>query len=97
MNISPLVNENGYAVRNQMIIKTDKATYFQSYKSVICKLDGTNIILSQHWDYSNTTRKHLYAFLRQQGYHTMTSKKSIKEYIAKGVITLADVPSINII
>lgn len=97
MNISPLVNDNGYAERNQIIIKTDKATYFQSYKNVICKLDGINIILSQHWDHSRTTRKHLYAFLHQQGYHTMTNKKSIKEFIAKGVITLADVPSINII
>lgn len=51
--------------KNQLIIETPKATYFQSYDSVVAKyVDRTcTLYVNKHWDYSNTTRKHLYIFV----------------------------------
>lgn len=74
------------AVANQYIIKTDKATYFQSYHSIIAKVDETSgkITLSQYWDYSNTTRKYLYQFLNDYGYVGM-NKAKVLERIKDGV------------
>lgn len=74
------------AVANQYIIKTDKAVYFQSYNSIIAKVDKTSgkITLSQYWDYSNTTRKYLYQFLSDYGYEGM-NKAKVLEHIKEGV------------
>lgn len=38
--VRQLINDNGNPAANQFIIKTKEATYFQSYDSVVCKLDG---------------------------------------------------------
>lgn len=95
--VSQLINDNGNAAANQIVIKTAKAVYFQSYDSVVCKLDGINIVLSSDWDYSNTTRKHLYIFLRQNGYYSLSSAKDIRKAIEKGVVILKKVPSLNVI
>ena len=95
--VQQLINNNGNYATNQFIIKTKKATYFQSYDSIICKLDGKNIILSMNWDYSKTTMKHLYMFLRQYGYYSLASAKDIRKAIKDGLVTLKKVPSLNII
>lgn len=95
--VQQLINDNGNPSANQFIIKTKKATYFQSYDSVVCRLDGINIILSMNWDYSKTTMKHLYMFLRQYGYYTISSAKDIRKAIKDGLVTLKKVPSLNII
>lgn len=64
------------AVANQFVIETKKGTFFQSYKSVIAKVDNNgNITLSQWWDYSNTTMKYLYQFLKEFGYYGLNSKE----------------------
>ena len=51
--------------KNQFMIETPKATYFQSYNSIVAKYDHQKATLSvnKDWDYSNTTRKHLYIFV----------------------------------
>lgn len=95
--IQQLINDNGNPAANQFIIKTKKATYFQSYDSVVCKLDGVNIVLSTDWDYSNTTRKHLYMFMRQNGYYSLSSAKEVRKAISEGRVTLKKVSSLNII
>ena len=95
--VTQLINDKGNAAANQFVIKTKKATYFQSYDSVVCKLDGMNIVLSGNWDYSNTTRKHLYIFLRQNGYYNLSSAKDIRKAIEKGTVILKEVPSLDII
>ena len=95
--ISNLINNNGNAAANQFVIKTKKATYFQSYNSVVCKLDGINIVLSTNWEYSNTTRKHLYIFLRQNGYYNLSSAKEVRKAIKDGWVTLKKVSSLNVI
>lgn len=94
--IRQLINDNGNPAANQFIIKTKKATYFQSYDSVVCKLDGVNIVLSTNWDYSNTTRKHLYMFMRQNGYYNLSSAKEVRKAISEGRVTLKKVSSLNV-
>lgn len=95
--VQQLINDNGNPAANQFIIKTKKATYFQSYDSVVCKLDGVNIVLSTNWDYSNTTRKHLYMFMRQNGYYNLSSAKEVRKAISEGRVTLKKVSSLNVI
>ena len=95
--ISQLINDNGNPAANQFIVKTKKATYFQSYESVVCKLDGNNIVLSDDWDYSNTTRKHLYMFLRQNGYYDLSSAKEIQKAIKEKRVILKKVESLKVI
>lgn len=94
--VQQLINDNGNPAANQFIIKTKKATYFQSYDSVVCKLDGVNIVLSTNWDYSNTTRKHLYMFMRQNGYYNLSSAKEVRKAISEGRVTLKKVSSLNV-
>lgn len=94
--VRQLINSNGNPAANQFVIKTASATYFQSYNSVICKLDGISIILSKNWDYSRTTSKHLYIFLREMGFYNLSSAKEVRKAINDGWVKLENVPSLNI-
>ena len=97
-NVSNLINNNGNAVANQFIIRTPKAVYFQSYRSVVAKIDkNNNVILSENWDYSNTTRKHLYNFLHTYGYRELCSSKDMLQAIKNKEVILKKVESLNII
>lgn len=95
--VQQLINDNGNPAANQFIIKTKKATYFQSYDSIVCKLDGINIVLSTDWEYSKTTMKHLYMFLRQNGYYNLSSAKEVRNAIKEGWVILKKVSSIKVI
>ena len=55
-------------VKNQFEIRINTKggtkVFFQSYKSIICKIDNQKIYLdSYYWDYSRTTVKYLKSFL----------------------------------
>jgi len=56
--------------KNQFVLKHNNMIYFQSYDSLIAAYNKNNndIILGCDWDYSNTTRKHLYIFLNEYCY-----------------------------
>ena len=95
--VQQLINDNGNPAANQFIINTPKAVYFQSYNSVVCKLDGINIVLSMNWEYSNTTRKHLYIFLRTHGYHHLQTAKDIRKAIKDNEVILKKVESLDIL
>lgn len=53
--------------KNQFVMEDNERAIFQSYESVIAEYDKINDILTLgiDWDYSNTTRKHLYIFLEE--------------------------------
>lgn len=55
---------------NQFIIDSDDFRIFQSYNSLIAIYDKVNhqLILGCDWDYSNTTLKHLYLFIKDYCY-----------------------------
>lgn len=94
MKVSNIVNNRNNIVANQFIIETDNATYFQSYKSIIVKIEegeirnGVNasdkVTLDPvYWNYSRTTSKHRSTFL---GESTKETERKIKE----GVYILAN-------
>lgn len=72
---------SGREVANQFVITTNKGTFFQSYRSIVAKVDNNGQVwLSYYWDYSNTTLRYLYQFLREQGYSDL-SKAKVNSYI----------------
>lgn len=64
-------------VANQFIIRTGNATYFQSYRTTVCKITTDNVFLDENfWDYSKTTRKYRNQFLGETRKETMKKIKS---------------------
>lgn len=81
MKVSNLTSNNGTTIPNQFEIRDNKAVYFQSYNSIIVKIeDGKTYLDANKWDYSVTTSKYRNIFL---GETTKETKKKIKsgEYI----------------
>lgn len=74
----------GNTAKNQavMIINTEDnhMEVFQSYDSLICKVDYNKkqIVVSNKWDYSITTLKYFYQFLREYVGIDSSCKKSIE-------------------
>lgn len=75
--ITNLINDNGRAVANQfVIIETSlgkPVIAFQSYNSRVCEIRQggmgfeRTVVLGRDWDYSITTKRNLYKFLRDNG------------------------------
>ena len=94
--VSNIINNNGNAAANQFEIRTPNATYFQSYNSVVAKVKNGNVIVSEYWDYSNTTRKHLYIFLSDHGFSHLCSAQAMRKAIESGEVIEMGVSSLNI-
>lgn len=89
--VTNLINDRGNAVRNQFIITEGNTIAFQSYNSRVCEIVrpcgmgfDTLVRFGCDWNYSQTTAKHLYSFLRQNGLDTLASKQAIEEAIKRG-------------
>ena len=89
--VSNLINDRGNTVKNQFIITDGNTTAFQSYNSRICEIVkpcgmGFDALVrfGRDWNYSQTTSKHLYSFLRQNGLEILASKQAIEEAIERG-------------
>lgn len=95
--VQNIIGLNGNAVVNQFVIDTKKATFFQSYQSVVCKIDNSTrkVTLSSHWDYSVTTSKYLYKFLRDNGIYVY-SKKDVLAKIKANEFRLINKNSISL-
>ena len=87
IKVSNIQSNKGNEIANQFIIKDteNNTTYFQSYNSIIVKIerdfDNTSIFLDEiYWNYSKTTSKYRSIFL---GEATEVTKSKIKsgEYI----------------
>lgn len=68
MKVSNLVNDKGNAVRNQFVIYTPDATFFQSYSTIIVKTtfeNGKRVVYldKDKYNYSKTTSKYRNQFL----------------------------------
>lgn len=95
MKIRNLTNTNGNAVKNQFVIENRNTVSFQSYESLICKIDHSGgmgfskvVTFGKDWNFSKTTSKHLFAFLTQQGLEILANKKTIEEAIDRGYARL---------
>lgn len=90
IKVKNITNANGNKVANQFEIMVDNSTIFQSYNSSIALVSKeSKIYLDEYyWDYSITTLKHLYNFLRQWGYDL--NKKKVLQLIEKGEFQLTN-------
>lgn len=96
--VRQLINSNGNPNANQFVISTWNGLYFQSYDSVVAKVDNDNkLILSADWDYSNITRKHLYTFLRRNGFSHLSSRSEMLKAIKNKEVILKKVSSLKIV
>lgn len=85
MNVQNIIsNKTNREIPNQFIIKDNGITYFQSYKSIIVKIENDKTFLDvNYWDFSNTTRKYRNQFLGE-------TSKEIKDKIQKCEYLLID-------
>lgn len=96
MGVKQLINNRGNAAANQFIIETKDATYFQSYNSIIAKIDKDNkLTVSSKWDYSKTTMKHLYIFLTNYGYGDCVGAKYMRKAIENGEVKYVETLTID--
>lgn len=84
MIIKQLANKNQFYVEDDNGIE-----YFQSYNSLIAKVECGFLSLGEDWDYSKTTLKHLYLFIFDYVYcynidcDYLRTTKNKKAYIQK--------------
>ena len=76
MKVYNLTSSKGNFVPNQFKIYHNNKVFFQSYKTIIAKIDGNKTILDTYaLEYSRTTSKYLYQFL---GYDRKEIQNRIK-------------------
>ena len=85
MKVNNLTSINGNLVINQFEIYHNGESFFQSYNTIIAKIDknGKTILDTYALEYSRTTSKYLFQFL---GY----DRKEIQNRIKNKSITLKD-------
>jgi len=81
MRVKNMTSPNGNFVANQFIIIDNNATYFQSYNSIIAKIEmiegSKKVFLDEYYyNYSRTTSKYRNLFL---GEVTKEIERKIKE------------------
>lgn len=94
--ISNLINDNGNETVNQFVIEAENGIYFQSYETIIAfKPSNTKtVFISKEWCCSQTTRKHLYIFLRDHcNLSWIESKKDVEKEIKN--TSILEVPSLE--
>jgi ribonuclease HII len=76
MQVKNMTSNKGNKIANQFVIKTDDATYFQSYNSIIAKVTNDHFIYldETYWNWSRTTSKYRSIFL---GESTEETKRKI--------------------
>lgn len=76
------MNVENFKHINQYVITDGGNIFFQSYSSLIAKIDKKGkVTLFKDWDYSNTTMRHLYMFLKE--YSSIDTKYLYKKGIEK--------------
>ena len=86
MRVTNLIGSKGKPAANQFLLTDGSTEIFQSYKSIIAKIQNGKVTLDDHyWDYSKTTLKFLKIFL-----DTTESKKQIQKKIDLGEYLTAD-------
>ena len=86
VKVKNMTSSNGNKIANQFEIETDDAYYFQSYDSVIAKIQKNNgavVLDGKFWDYSKTTGRYRNIFLN-------ATKKETQKCIDNGEYILAN-------
>ena len=84
VKVEQFEGRNGPA-KNQMIIRTNRGVFFQSYDSIIVFIPnhGKTRLDKKFWNYSKTTGKYRNQFLKED-------KKETEAKIASGTYLLTD-------
>lgn len=92
LQIENLVNDNNNHAVNQFVVKLNGNVFYQSYDTVIAKKDKEGkITLSSDWDYSKTTKKHLYIWLRDNtSFRYVEKEKDVIDAINNGLIKVVE-------
>lgn len=71
---------------NQFCIVDNGTIALQSYDSLIVEIDNNTKIITvyPYWDYSRTTAKYRCAFMRDEGFDSMSSKAGFKKAMDAG-------------
>lgn len=84
MIVTNLTSSRGNVIPNQFEIRTASAVYFQSYQSIIAKIErGITYLDERYWDYSKTTGKYRNIFLGE-------NKKETEKKINSGEYVLTN-------
>ena len=77
MKVENMTSARGNKVANQFIINSEEGCYFQSYNSIIVKIEGREVYLDEYyWDYSVTTGRYRNDFLGEGIAETRAKIKS---------------------
>ncbi len=77
MKVENMTSARGNKVANQFIINSEEGCYFQSYNSIIVKIEGREVYLDEYyWDYSVTSFKYRNDFLGEGIAETRAKIKS---------------------
>lgn len=83
LKVHNLTGRSGRGVPNQFEVLTPEGRYFQSYRTIIAKIERGEVTLdADYWNYSKTTSRYLSIFLCQD-------LKEIKKRVKHGVYKLA--------
>lgn len=85
----------GKAVANQFVIMDNEhnATWFQSYASMIARIDNNNGVLfldKNKWDYSRTTARYRNSFISEYYNSEYASAAGITAGVEEGKIVMTD-------
>lgn len=73
--VKNMTSQNGNRVENQFIITIGNVSYFQSYNTIIAKIENGKVLLDEYyWNFSKTTSKYRSIFL---GETTKETQKKI--------------------
>ena len=97
MKVENIINDKNNRAANQFVITTDSGIYFQSYDSMICKYYNGRVYLTPKWDYSATTRKHLYIFLHDYCHQHRLVKKDVLKSIESGEYIIVDESELELV
>lgn len=74
---------------NQFVITTPDGVALQSYASEVARVNGAGgLSLGEDWDYSPTTRRHVYAFIEEYARVSLPAqgRAAFRKEIARGNI-----------
>ena len=74
--------------QNQFMLELDRVSYFQSYQSIIAKIDYDleEIEIYQDFEKSQTTGKYRNKFFDLSGFSELNSTKKLKSALKKGTV-----------
>ena len=97
MKVEDIINDKYNRAVNQFVITTERGIYFQSCDSMICKYHNGRVYLTPKWDYSATTRKHLYIFLHDYCHQHRLAKKDVLKSIESGEYIIVDESELELV